>query len=39
METGFKNWSKNDFNNFISASEKFGRDSFSEISKFVGKSN
>jgi len=29
---------KSDFNNFVSASEKYGRDNLLEISKFVGKS-
>ena len=37
LETGYKNWSKTDFNNFISASEKYGRNSINEISKVVGK--
>lgn len=37
LESGFRNWLKSDFNNFISASEKYGKDNVTEIAKFVGK--
>lgn len=31
MATGFKNWSKNDFNLFVQGCQKFGKYSFKEI--------
>ena len=37
LDKGFKNWLKSDFNNFISASEKHGKDNIQEIARFVGK--
>jgi len=37
LDSGFRTWLKSDFNNFVSASEKYGRDNISEIAKFVGK--
>lgn len=38
LKTGFKNWSKTDFGNFLIGSEKYGRDNISDISKHVSKS-
>ena len=32
---GFSNWSKRDFNQFIKANEKFGRDDIDSISREV----
>ena len=32
---GFSNWSKRDFNQFIKANEKFGRDDIESISREV----
>ena len=37
LDAGFRNWLKSDFNNFVSASEKYGKDNIAEIAKFVGK--
>ncbi len=36
LKTGFTDWSKNDFNNFIAGCEKFGRNNFTEIAKLIG---
>jgi SWI/SNF-related matrix-associated actin-dependent regulator of chromatin subfamily A member 5 len=38
LATGFRDWSKQDFNNFITGSEKYGRKNFEQISQIVGKS-
>lgn len=38
LDSGFRTWLKSDFNNFVSASEKYGRNSIAEIANFVGKS-
>ena len=35
LKQGFTNWSKRDFNQFIKANEKFGRDDIDSISKDV----
>ena len=37
METGFRDWSKQDFNNFIAGNEKFGRKKLDLIAQLVGK--
>ena len=37
LDTGFKNWTKNDYLNFISGCEKYGRTNYDKISKKVGK--
>jgi SWI/SNF-related matrix-associated actin-dependent regulator of chromatin subfamily A member 5 len=37
-ETGWKDWNKLDFNNFITACEKYGRNNFEQIAQTVGKS-
>ena len=38
LSSGFRNWSKSDFQNFISANERYGRDNIEDISKAIGKS-
>jgi len=39
LKQGFSNWNKRDFNQFIKANEKYGRDDIESISKDVeGKS-
>lgn len=39
VSTGFNNWTKRDFNQFIKANEKYGRDDIEHIAKEVeGKS-
>ena len=35
LHQGFSNWSKRDFNQFVKANEKFGRDDIEGISKDV----
>ena len=35
LKQGFSNWSKRDFNQFIKANEKYGRDDIESISKEV----
>jgi hypothetical protein len=35
LKQGFSNWSKRDFNQFIKANEKYGRDDIESISKDV----
>ena len=35
LKQGFTNWSKRDFNQFIKANERFGRDDIDSISKDV----
>ena len=35
LKQGFSNWSKRDFNQFIKANEKYGRDDIEGISKEV----
>jgi SWI/SNF-related matrix-associated actin-dependent regulator of chromatin subfamily A member 5 len=35
LQQGFSNWSKRDFNQFIKANEKYGRDDLESISKEV----
>ena len=37
MDTGFREWSKQDFNNFVAGSEKFGRNKLDQIAQLVGK--
>jgi SWI/SNF-related matrix-associated actin-dependent regulator of chromatin subfamily A member 5 len=38
LATGFRDWNKLDFNNFITGNEKYGRKNFEQISQLVGKS-
>lgn len=38
LATGFRDWSKQDFNNFITGNEKYGRKNFEQIAQLVGKS-
>ena len=35
LKTGFTNWNKQDFNLFLQANERFGRNSFKEISEVI----
>jgi len=35
LKQGFSNWTKRDFNQFVKANEKFGRDDIESISKEV----
>lgn len=35
LKQGFTNWSKRDFDSFITANEKYGRGDFENISKHV----
>jgi len=37
MQTGFRDWNKNDFNNFITGCEKHGRKNLELIANIVGK--
>jgi hypothetical protein len=37
MNTGFVGWSRQDFQNFIHGSEKFGKNSFRDISQLMVK--
>jgi len=37
QETGLKEWTKLDFNNFITGCEKYGRNNFEQIAQIVGK--
>jgi hypothetical protein len=37
LATGFRDWSKQDFNNFVTGNEKYGRKNFEQISQLVGK--
>lgn len=38
MQTGFRDWSKQDFNSFITGNEKYGRKNIEQIAALVGKS-
>ena len=38
MQTGFREWSKQDFNSFITGNEKYGRKNTEQIAALVGKS-
>ncbi|CAD8176649.1 unnamed protein product [Paramecium octaurelia] len=35
LETGFKNWNKQEFSDFITANEKYGKDAYEKIQEFV----
>ena len=37
LKTGFKSWNKTDFNNFISASDKCGKENYEKIADTIGK--
>jgi SWI/SNF-related matrix-associated actin-dependent regulator of chromatin subfamily A member 5 len=38
LATGFKNWSRTDFNEFVTGCEKYGRKNYEEIARVVKKS-
>jgi SWI/SNF-related matrix-associated actin-dependent regulator of chromatin subfamily A member 5 len=39
LKTGFTDWSKQEFLDFIAGSEKFGRDSVEQIAEFIKTKN